>query len=378
MLLTLPERARISIRGLFLLVFGLGCNLSYGQVTGGQYAFEFLRMSNAPHVSALGGINVANPDNDIALALQNPALMRPGLHNELSLNYNNYYAGISIMNLQYGYHAPTINTSFFMGVQYLNYGTFKETDNLGNVNGNFHAGDYALTFGASRSYKQNWRYGADLKFAHSDLYLESASAVLMDVGINYYDTSSLWDFGATAKNMGVMVKRFNTAYPNEPVPFDLQIGISKRFKHLPLRLIGTIHHLYEWDIRYSNPDDLNGTNILGVTDSNKDKGSHFADILFRHFIFGAEITLGKRILLSVSYNDLKRRELSLETLPGLAGFAFGAGINLNKFQIHYARSYYHLAGPYNEIGFTMALNKLFGMGTTGEKMNWNKVYEDWE
>lgn len=378
MLFTLPERARIYIRGLFLLLFGLSCNLSYGQVTGGQYAFEFLRMSNAPHVSALGGINVANPDNDIALALQNPALMRPGLHNELSLNYNNYYAGISIMNLQYGYHAPTINTSFFMGVQYLNYGTFKETDNLGNVNGNFHAGDYALTFGASRSYKQNWRYGADLKFAHSDLYLESASAVLMNVGINYYDTASLWDFGATAKNMGVMVKRFNTAYPNEPVPFDLQIGISKRFKHLPLRLIGTIHHLYEWDIRYSNPDDLNGTNILGVTDSNKDKGSHFADILFRHFIFGAEITLGKRILLSVSYNDLKRRELSLETLPGLAGFAFGAGINLNKFQIHYARSYYHLASPYNEIGFTMALNKLFGMGTAGEKMNWNKVYEDWE
>ncbi len=348
------------------------------QVNGGQSAFGYLRLSNAPHVSASGGISVANPDNDIAFALQNPAMMRPGMHNELQLVYNNFFAGISIANLQYGYHAPKINTSFFFGVQYLNYGTFDETNTVGNVTGQFHAADYALTFGASRSYLSHWRYGADIKWAKSSLYQFKGAAALVDVGVNYYDTSSLWDFGLVAKNMGVMVQKYNTSGPAEPLPFDLQLGVSKKFKHLPLRLIATIHHLYEWDIRYANPTDLTGTNSLGATDTVKDKGSHFGDKLFRHFILGAELTLAKRITLTFSYNDLQRRELALQTQPGLAGFSFGAGIDLKKLHLHYARTYYYVSGAYNEFGLTLALNKLFGLGQTGEKIHWNAEYPDWE
>ena len=355
----------------------LSNNIAEAQITGGQYAFEYLRLSDAAHVSALGGITIANPDNDIAFALQNPAMMRPWLHNDLELTYNAYYAGISIMNLQYGYHVPKINTSFFFGVKYLNYGGIVVTDPLGNSFGTFHAIDYALTFGASRKYKDHWRYGADLKMANSTLYKYTSRALLTDVGINYYDTSSLWDFGATARNMGVMVKAY-TAGNFEPVPFDLQLGVSKKFKHLPLRLFATMHHLYEWDIRYNNPADLTGTNALGGTDTIKDKGSHFGDKLARHFIFGAELTFGNRVTLTGSYNDLQRRELAISTRPGVAGFAFGLGINLTKFQVHYARTYYSIAGAYNEISITMALSKIMGLGQTGEKIHWNAEYPDWD
>lgn len=362
-------------------VLGLGLllcsNFASAQVTGGQHAFEYLRMSNAPHVSALGGISVANPDNDIAFALQNPALMRPGLHNNLQLVYNNYYGDIKQMNLQYGYHVEKINTSFCFGLQYLNYGSITQTDPIGNINGTFRAADYALTLGASRTYLEHWRYGAAVKFANSSLSSYTANAAMVDVGINYFDTATLWDFGAVAKNMGVMMKAY-TPGNSEPIPFDLQIGVSKRFKHLPLRLIGTIHHLYQWDIRYNDPANLTGTNAFGANDTVKDTKSHFADKLFRHFIFGAELTIGKRITVSGSYNVLQRRELALSTLPGLAGFAFGAGIELKKFQIHYGRTYYHIAGPYNEISITMALNKLIGLGHTGEKIHWNAEYEETE
>lgn len=61
--------------------------------------------------------------------------MRSGLHNQLQLNYNIYYADIKVMNLAYGYHAPKLNTSFVLGIQYLNYGSMDQTDPLGNVNG---------------------------------------------------------------------------------------------------------------------------------------------------------------------------------------------------------------------------------------------------
>ena len=348
------------------------------QVTGGQYAFEYLRLANSPHVAAMGGISVANPDNDVSFAMQNPAMMRPGLHNELQLNYNIYYADIKIMNLAYGYHMPKLNTSFALGVQYLNYGSIDQTDPIGNTTGTFKAADYAVSLAASRKYLEHWRYGATIRWAGSRLYGDaSASAAMVDVGVNYYDTATLLDIGIVAKNMGVMVKKYTPGTQSEPIPFDLQLGVSKKFKHLPLRLFTTLHHLYEWDIRYSNPADLNG-NSLVTNDTVTDNKSHFGDKLFRHFIFGAELTLGKRIVVTGSYNVLRRKEMKLDSKTGLTGFALGVGINLNKFQVHYGRSYYHIAGAYNEIGLTMMLNKLVGTGKWGEKHGWGDTYGDWE
>lgn len=369
------------MQGIRYTILAIGLLLghcSLAQVTGGQYSFEFLRMSNSPHVSALGGMSIANPDNDISLALQNPAMMRPGLHNQLGLYYNGYYGGIGITNLQYGYHMPGIATSFVMGVQYLNYGTFSQTDDLGNVYGDFRASDYVVSLGASRAYGQHWRYGAALKYAHSFLYQYGAAAVVMDIGVNYYDTSTLWDFGITAKNMGATVETYIDGTAAEPLPFDLQLGISKRFKHMPLRIFTTVHHLYEWDIRYDNPNDITTTTILGGADTNAKTKTYFSDKLFRHFIFGGELTLGGKLVLTASYNNLRRRELAIKSKPGPAGFAFGVGVNLKKFQIHYARSYYHIAGPYNEIGINVLMNKLVHMGKADERMKWNNEYPDWE
>jgi len=350
----------------------------WAQVAGGQRTMEFLRLPTGPHVSALGGINVSNPDKDISLAMQNPSLMRPGLHNNLGLNYNAYYSGISLANLQYGYHLPKLQTSFLLGVQYLNYGNFVRTDNLGISNGDFKANEYAVTIGASRRYKDKWRYGASVKYAQSTLADKNAYAALADVGITYMDTTNLVTIGAVAKNMGVMLKKYNGNNPGEPLPFDLQIGITKRFRYVPLRLLATVHHLYEWDIRYDDPALAQNNNLFGNVDSNAKPKTYFADKLFRHFIFGAEILIGKRLLVTASYNHLHRSEMVLKDKTGMAGFAYGLGIDLNKFQVNFARSHYHIAGAYNEFGLTMSLNKLFGIGKLGDKIDWSATYPDWE
>jgi len=347
------------------------CIGAKAQVTGGQFAFEFLRMPQSPHISALGGINVANPSDDISFAMQNPALMRPELHNQIAFNYNNYYAGISNSNLQYGYYMPNIATAFALGVQYLNYGSFTQMDNIGNDYGSFTASDYAVTLSASRQYLERWRYGATLKFAQSHLYNSNAAAMLADVGISYEDTANLITLGAVVKNVGVMVQKYTPGQPAEPMPFDVQMGIAKRFKHLPLRLTATLHHLYEWDIRYNNPADINKSNLFGSTDTTVK--SSFSDNLFRHFIFGAELMLGKRITVTVAYNHQRRAEMALEEKKATAGFSFGGSINLNKFQVHYARSYYSIAGAYNEFGLNIALNKFVGGGPV-----WKATYPAWE
>ena len=360
-----------------LSLFTLSAFFTNAQVTGGRYAMEFLRLPNAPHISALGGINVANPDQDISFAGQNPALMRPGLHNQLGLNQNFYYSSIGVSNLLYGYHLPKINTSFALGVQYINYGTLTETDNIGNVYGTYRANDYNINLTASRQYGKHWRYGATLKWAHSKLYTNTASAILADVGVNYYDTASLWDIGIVAKNIGFMVDRYTSTNSAEPLPLDVQIGISKRFKHMPLRLMANMHHLYEWDIRYDNPADAQ-TSLLGGTDTTTATKRYFGEKLMRHFIFAAELTLAKRLTVTAAYNYLRRSEMLVKDKPALAGFSFGAGLYLNKFQIHYARSYYSLAGAYNEIGINMQLNQLFGIGKFGNKVGWKDTYTDWQ
>jgi hypothetical protein len=347
------------------------CVATKAQVNGAQFAFEYLRLPNAPHVTAMGGINVANPAPDINFAFQNPALMRPALHNQVSFNYNNFYSGISNTNVGYGYYVPKLNTAFALGVQYLNYGSFAQTDNIGNQTGTFNAADYAVSLAASKQYKERWRYGATLKMAQSRLADVSAVAILTDIGVAYEDTANFLTIGVVAKNMGFMAKKYTSSQYNEPLPFDLQLGISKRFKHLPLRLFATVHHLYEWNVRYNNPDDKKSSSVFGSADTTVSKS--FSDNLFRHFIFGSEITLGKRVAITVAYNHMRRKEMALDDKKGGAGYSFGASIYLNKFQIHYARSFYSIAGAYNEFGLNLSLNKFIGGGST-----WKADYPNWE
>ena len=87
-----------------ILLLGIACGLStYGkaQVVGGQFSFEFLRLSSAAHTTALGGIAIADPSEDMGLVDQNPSLMRPSLHNQLAINRNNYYNNILKKNLNF-------------------------------------------------------------------------------------------------------------------------------------------------------------------------------------------------------------------------------------------------------------------------------------
>jgi hypothetical protein len=344
------------------------------QVVGGQKAFEYLRMSNSPHVSALGGYVPANPDRDVSFTLQNPALLNPSYHNQLSVNYNIYYAGIGIANLQYAYHVEPLNTDFGFGVQYLNYGSFVNTDIQGNNLGDIRATDYSVNLSASRKYLQRWRYGATLKWAHSALGDRSAMAVLADVGVVYEDTANLWTIGLVAKNMGFTLKKYNSRNPSEPLPFDLQFGITKQLKNIPLRLFLVAHHLYEWDVRYNNPADKVDNNLFGQEEEDDSEKTYFVDKLFRHINLGAELILGKRITISAAYNHIRRSELGVQDVKGLAGFSFGAGVNLNKLYVRYARSYYSSAGAYNELGLSFQLNKFFGIGKKTEPWGWNKSY----
>lgn len=346
----------------------------FAQVTGGQHAFSFLELSQSPHIAALGGIIPAGSFEDVSLLSQSPALLNPKMHNRLSLNFNSYYADIGVANLQYAYHVPKLNTDFGLGIQYVNYGKFDATDIYGNLLGDVRAIDHSISLNASRTYLDNWRYGAALKFAHSTLADKKAIAGFVDVGVTYEDTAGLWSLGIVAKNMGVTLKKYDKNIANEPLPFDLQIGFSKGLKNLPFRIYFIGHHLYQWDIRYNDPAEKKNSNIFIDPNVQEKEKSHFADKLFRHINIGGELTIAKRLTISIGYNHLHRSELGIYQQQGMAGFSFGGAVNLNKFHVYYARSYHSTAGAFNQFGMEMRLNKLFGIGSKTKPWGWDKDY----
>lgn len=332
------------------------CHLAVkAQVTGGQRAFEYLRMSNSPYVSALGGYAPAHYEKNVSLIWQNPALFRPDMHQQLSLNYNIFYANIGIINGQYGFHSEKLNTDFGVGIQYINYGTIDQMDEHGISQGTGYATDHTIGISASRQYKNNWRYGATLKWANSVLSGTNGMAMLADFGISYTDTTNKITIGAVAKNIGVVLKKYNPNNAAEPLPFDLQIGVTKQLQNVPLRLFIVAHHLYRWDIRYDNPADI-VKNVFDTDTSAKEK-SYFADKLFRHLNFGAELILAKRVTATLGYSHIRRKENGFSDKMKMAGFSLGLSVELNKMQLRYGQTHYGSAGAYHELGMNFDLNK---------------------
>jgi hypothetical protein len=56
------------MKKLLVFLFAITTQLSFAQVNGGEHIFEFLRLSQNPHTTALGGISVINPANDVMLS----------------------------------------------------------------------------------------------------------------------------------------------------------------------------------------------------------------------------------------------------------------------------------------------------------------------
>jgi hypothetical protein len=249
-------------------------------------------------------------------------------------------------------HSSRLLTTFAAGVNYFDYGNITQTDPAGNILGEFHPADYVAQVSASRQYEKKWFYGATLKFIHSGYGIYHSSGAAMDIGVNYYDSARLFQVGFTARNMGVSLSSYAGTQPGE-LPFDLEIGITKRLAKAPLQFSFTAHHLQDFNIRYS---DTAFNNQNGFDQNNK--GSSFTiDKLFRHFIFAAQAFPEDKVEITLAYNYLRRKDLIIGNDPnGFTGFSLGVGVLLKRWQMRYARGYYQNNTAYNQFGLNLRLN----------------------
>lgn len=350
-----------------LLILLLFSAVAKAQVLGGKNTYTFLDLPASPQITALGGVNVSQQNNDISLSLLNPALLRPSMHTQLQVNYAGYFAGIRYSHVAFGYHHAGLATTFATSLQYVGYGEMTHTDAAGNILGTFRPNDFVWQVSASRRYLEKWYYGIHIKYIHSRYFEYQSAGLATDVGIAWQDTARGWQAGLVARNMGGQISTY-AAGEKEPLPFDLQIGISKRLQHLPLQLSATLHHVYQFDIRYADP--ALEENIVIENGDTVRAGGGTVDKIFRHFVLAAQFDIGKYVELTAGYNHLRRRELALVSQQGLSGFSFGVGITVSKLQLRFSRAWYQRTTAFNHLGISLPLNQWMGLGKFGDRIGW--------
>ncbi len=344
-------------RYIILIIFILFLQELSAQI-GGQHIYQFLNLSPSARVSALGGSYISVRDDDINLAYVNPAVLNPEIDKHIAINSNFYFTGTGIMNgyAAYARHIKSLETTFHAAMQFINYGQFDLTDVNSNIIGNFNAGEYALVLGASRNYTDKISYGVNLKLISSQLESYNSFGIVLDLGGLYYNPEKDFGIGLVLKNIGTQLSSYVEGNP-EPLPFDMQLGISKKLQYLPFRFSVTLHHLHQWNITYDDPSLEDDTIFLGDT-SDDTSTNLFVNNLFRHFIFAGEFLFGENenLRFQFGYNHLRRAELSINDIRSLAGFNFGLGVKVKRFRIEYGRAIYHIAGGTNH--FSIILNGL--------------------
>ncbi len=299
------------------------------------------------------------------MAFNNPAQLHAGMHTQMNAVFNSFYAGISVYHLTLGYRHERLKTNFLWGLNYFNYGSTAETDAAGNILGNFRPTDWVMQVSASRNYLQKWSYGAALKFISSNYGQFRSNGFAMDMGVLYRDSSKQFSASVVAKNMGAQLKKYPGTEADD-LPFDLQIGISKRLENAPFSFSLTGQRIHRFNIRY---EDTVFNNDNGY--ANSSPGKFTMGKLIDHLVLGATVYFGDRVEFYTGYNFLRRRELNIgREGNGLNGFSLGAGVMLGKIQVRYARSHYQGNSGYNQFGLNLKLNEYFGLGRFGEKMGW--------
>jgi hypothetical protein len=314
----------------------------------GQNSFPFLRHASSARIEALGGSAIAIKDDDAALAWQNPAMLSEKTSGTISINHQRFFGGVQHGYVGYAQHIPKLNMTLHGAVKYVSYGDFAATDEYAVQNGTFSASEQAFTIGVSKQLNEHFSIGTNLKYIHSQLESYKSLGIGIDVSGMYWNPEKRIGVTLVAQNIG---RQLGTYFPGQTryaMPSDLQIGLSKRLKHLPFRVGITYQSLQKWDIRYNNPK-VAEESLLGQTDNGPSKTQIIGDNLMRHFVFNGEFLLNKseNLRLRFGYNHRRKKELAVENFRSFGGFSFGFGIKVNRFRIDYARSLYHLAGAGN-------------------------------
>ncbi len=327
-----------------------------GAQTGRQYTYEFLSLPPSARITALGGIAPVLKDDDINLSVYNPANLNALHHNSLSVNHHFHFAGISNGSAAYGRYIEPWGLTAQVSVGYISYGDFRLTNESDVTLGSFTASEQYLGLGVGKKLNERISAGVQLKtvFSHFESY--QSTGVAADLALQYENPDKKLAVSFLVRNLGGELSTFRGTALSAPL--DIQIGLTKRLSHLPLRFSIIAHQLQQWDVRYDDPNAQQETDLFGEV-KKENAFANGVDNLFRHFLFNVELMLGKKegFKLRAAYNHQRRQELNLSSFRSMAGFSLGFGIKIKQIGIDYGIGYYHLAGATNHLSLVTNLDR---------------------
>ena len=281
-----------------------------------QTSYNFLRLPLSAHAAALGGENVTMPDDDVMMMFHNPALITGTSVGTLGLQYMNYMSGCNNVSAAYNMLFKE-KWNVGVGVDYMGYGSIRQTDGGNNDLGTYSATEMAFYGTLGYELAKNLAGGISLKYVYGKIASYSSMAVAVDLGLNYYLPESEWSFGFAVKNLGGQIMAYDENF--EALPLDVQLGVSKRLIGSPVRLSATLSDLNHLDYKFLN-----------------------------HLCLAAEFIISNEIYVGGGYNFRRADEMKVqEGSEGLssrgAGLSFGGGINLEKIKINLAYSKLHVS-----------------------------------
>jgi hypothetical protein len=304
---------------------------SQDESSGRTQLYNLLKIVPTPRAAAMGNSFVAMK-NDPNTIFSNPAALSsqsprdstaPGTI--LSLAASPLGVGITQGSIAFSAPAPEMlgeNSWIGVGVLYNSYGTFKGADNIGQLTGDFTAGDFVLSVAYSGVIPEKpFHYGIALKFISSSLAsgiagVSGSSGLAADLGVYYESKPLLLTIGLSATNIGKELTYYDGI--KEALPFNLQIGFSKKLERLPLTIHFAFHNLTR---------DREGRNLFYALND---------------FSIGGEFVISKIMRLRFGYENQERRDLQVPEGIGLGGFSVGLGMALKKLQLDYSLS---IMGP---------------------------------
>lgn len=339
---------------LVLVVAFIFTGLFLNAQIGGNSTYQFLNVPVSSRVGAMGGSALSIRDDDPNLTLNNPSLLTQPMSSSVTLTYLNYFADINYGYVSYIHDFKKWGT-FSGGLNYIDYGKFLETDAGGNEFGNFTAGEYAFVLGWGKNIDSLFSVGANLKPIYSNLFEYRSFGLAMDLAATYYNPKSNFGASILIKNIGTQLTTYVEGAEREPIPFEIQAGVSKKLKYVPIRLSVDLVQLQNWNLAFNDSTFLTNTStkLSDEEKAERNKTTLLSEV-FRHVVVGTEIIPSKSFSVRFGLNIKRRAELGLDDRAGLAGFSWGLGFRIKKFYFSYGSARYHLAGSSNH--FTVTTN----------------------
>jgi hypothetical protein len=305
----------------------------------GNDTYGFLRLPTSAHISALGGYNVSMAELDPSTVFYNPALLGGEMDGMINLNYLNYISDVNVGSAIFT-KAFKERSSIGIGATYISYGKMQETSPENVIIGTFSAQDMSLQAFYAYDLTDKWRGGLSLKALYSVLADYYSFGLAVDAGLSYFDAEKDFSFGVALKNIGAELKAYDSEY--QKVPWDIQMGFTKRLAHAPIRVSVTGMYLNRWKLDYTDK-------------STTEKKDPFFQTAVKHLVLGIDFVPSENFWIGVGYNPKIQSDMKLISGNSLGGFSAGAGIKVSRFNIGVSYAQYHPSASSLMVSVTMRL-----------------------